>query len=68
MRVDVHAHLWSDQYLDLLDTYGSTATAVSRGRGAGLGDHGLAARFALMDSVGIDTTPVRRTGGAIFQQ
>jgi aminocarboxymuconate-semialdehyde decarboxylase len=54
MRVDVHAHLWSDDYLDLLETFGSTTTGAHRGLGAGPGDDELKARFALMDSAGVD--------------
>jgi aminocarboxymuconate-semialdehyde decarboxylase len=54
MRIDVHAHLWSEQYLDLLEGFGNTATAVHRGLGAGPADGELDARFALMESAGID--------------
>jgi 6-methylsalicylate decarboxylase len=54
MRVDVHAHLWSDDYLDLLETFGSTTTGAHRGLGAGPGDEELKERFALMDSAGVD--------------
>ena len=25
MRIDVHAHLWTDEYLDLLIRYGATS-------------------------------------------
>ncbi|MEU9608665.1 amidohydrolase family protein [Streptomyces sp. NPDC048057] len=52
MRIDVHAHVWTDDYLDLLDRYGKTDTATQRGTGAGLGGE-LDARFELMDSVGV---------------
>ncbi|KAA2258159.1 amidohydrolase [Solihabitans fulvus] len=54
MRIDVHAHLWTDDYLDLLDSYGRTDTGTQRGTGAGATEQELAARFALNDSVGID--------------
>ncbi|WP_372411728.1 amidohydrolase family protein [Streptomyces luteireticuli] len=53
MRIDVHAHLWTDEYLDLLEGYGRTDTAFQRGMGAGLGGTELEARFALMDSAGV---------------
>ncbi|MFE0420876.1 amidohydrolase family protein [Streptomyces sp. NPDC058953] len=53
MRIDVHAHVWTDEYLDLLDGYGKTDTATQRGTGAGLADHEIEARFALMDSAGV---------------
>jgi aminocarboxymuconate-semialdehyde decarboxylase len=54
MRIDVHAHVWSKEYLDMLAGFGNTATAVHRGLGAGSGDPELDARFALMESAGID--------------
>ncbi|MCE7008889.1 amidohydrolase [Kibdelosporangium philippinense] len=54
MRIDVHAHLWSEAYLDLLESYGNTATAVHRGLGAGSTDKELDARFAQMAKAGID--------------
>ncbi|WP_226470557.1 amidohydrolase family protein [Luteimonas panaciterrae] len=53
MRIDVHAHAWSEAYLDLLARLGNDRTAVHRGLGAGMTEAELTARFALMDSVGI---------------
>jgi len=53
MRIDVHAHLWSDRYLDLLGRLGNDRTAVHRGLGAGDTDQELRQRFALMDGAGI---------------
>ncbi|MER7048460.1 amidohydrolase family protein [Streptomyces jumonjinensis] len=53
MRIDVHAHVWTDDYLDLLDGYGKTDTATQRGTGAGLGEREIEERFALMDSAGV---------------
>ncbi|GLF95856.1 amidohydrolase family protein [Streptomyces yaizuensis] len=53
MRIDVHAHVWTDEYLDLLRGYGKTDTDTQRGLGAGVGDGELAARFDLMDSAGV---------------
>ncbi|NUK87629.1 hypothetical protein [Streptomyces lunaelactis] len=35
MRTDVHAHLWSEDYLRLLESYGREGTATQRGLGAG---------------------------------
>ncbi|HKM75441.1 MAG TPA: amidohydrolase family protein [Candidatus Bathyarchaeia archaeon] len=46
--IDVHAHYWTDDYLDLLVQLGKTDTATQRGMGAG-GGHELNARLALMD-------------------
>src|SRR5688572_24760025 len=53
MRIDVHAHLWSEPYLDLLARLGNGRTAVHRGLGAGPTDDELRKRFELMDAAGI---------------
>jgi aminocarboxymuconate-semialdehyde decarboxylase len=53
MRIDVHAHLWSERYLDLLVQLGNRRTAVHRGLGAGATDDELRKRFDLMDAAGI---------------
>jgi hypothetical protein len=45
MRIDLHAHLWTDEYLDLLQAFGKEDTSAQRGKGAGLGDGEIAARF-----------------------
>jgi 6-methylsalicylate decarboxylase len=37
MTVDVHAHFWTDDYLDQVAALGKTDTAAQRGRGAGDG-------------------------------
>jgi hypothetical protein len=38
MRIDVHAHYWTDEYLDLMADLGKTDTDTQRGLGAGGGD------------------------------
>ena len=48
MRIDVHAHYWTDDYLDLLAGLGKADTGIARGRGAGGGAE-LEARLRLMD-------------------
>lgn len=53
MRIDVHAHYWTDQYLDRVAALGKTDTATQRGIGAGGGAE-LDARLRLMDRAGID--------------
>jgi 6-methylsalicylate decarboxylase len=53
MRIDVHAHYWTDTYLDMLVGLGKTDTATQRGIGAGDGAE-LNARLRLMDRAGID--------------
>lgn len=54
VRIDIHAHLWSDDYLSLLDGYGRAGTDVHRGLGAGATREDLDGRFALMDEAGVD--------------
>ncbi|WP_083015380.1 amidohydrolase family protein [Mycobacteroides saopaulense] len=54
MRIDIHAHLWSDDYLALLDGYGRAGTDVHRRLGAGATREDLDGRFALMDEAGVD--------------
>ena len=53
MRIDVHAHYWTDAYLDMLVDLGRTDTATQRGIGAGGGAE-LDARLRLMDRAGVD--------------
>ncbi|MFF2550706.1 amidohydrolase family protein [Nocardia sp. NPDC058058] len=53
MRIDVHAHYWTDDYLDLLVELGKTDTDTQRGMGAGGGAE-LDARLRLMDRAGVD--------------
>ncbi len=54
VRIDIHAHLWSDEYLSLLDEHGRAGTDVHRGLGAGAVRADLDGRFALMDEAGVD--------------
>ena len=53
MRIDVHAHYWTDEYLDMITALGKTDTAAQRGSGAG-GGADLDARLTLMDVAGVD--------------
>lgn len=53
MRIDVHAHYWSDAYLDIMVGLGRTDTATQRGIGAGPGAE-LEGRLRLMDRAGVD--------------
>jgi 6-methylsalicylate decarboxylase len=52
MRIDVHAHYWTEDYLDLLAGLGRDDTGVARGLGAGDGAE-LDARLRLMDRAGV---------------
>src|SRR5580704_17173521 len=51
--VDVHGHLWTDDYLDLMEKYGKRDTWVQRKKGAGIAEEEIQKRFEIMDSVGI---------------
>src|SRR5215470_14779261 len=53
MSIDVHAHFWTDAYLDLVAALGKHDTAKQRGMGAGDGAE-LEARLALMDRAGVE--------------
>jgi 6-methylsalicylate decarboxylase len=52
--IDVHAHLWTDEYLDLVESYGKKDTNIQRGRDAGVTQAEIDKRFATMDSAGVD--------------
>jgi len=52
MRIDVHAHYWTEDYLDLLTDLGKADAGQARGIGAGGGTE-LEARLRLMDRAGI---------------
>jgi 6-methylsalicylate decarboxylase len=50
LRIDVHAHVWTDDYLDLVESYGKKDTGVQRGKGAGPSEAEMEKRFAQMDA------------------
>lgn len=52
MRIDVHAHYWTVDYLDLLVDLGKADAGAARGIGAGGGAE-LGARLRLMDRAGV---------------
>jgi predicted TIM-barrel fold metal-dependent hydrolase len=52
MRIDVHAHYWTDDYLDVLTDLGKADAGAARGLGAGDGAE-LDARLRLMDRAGV---------------
>jgi aminocarboxymuconate-semialdehyde decarboxylase len=52
MRIDVHAHYWTEDYLDLLVDLGNADAGLARGIGADGGAE-LAARLRLMDRAGV---------------
>jgi predicted TIM-barrel fold metal-dependent hydrolase len=51
--IDVHGHVWTDDFLDLMAKYGKKDVAIQRGKGAGIGETEIEKRFAMMDSAGI---------------
>lgn len=51
--VDVHAHYWTEDYLDRIADLGKTDTDTPRGMGAGDGDE-LTARLEVMGASGVD--------------
>ena len=53
MNIDVHAHFWTDEYLDIIKDLGKDDTDTQRGLGAGGGDE-LAERLKLMDKSDVD--------------
>jgi 6-methylsalicylate decarboxylase len=53
MRIDLHAHYWTDDYLDLLTGLGKADAGAARGIGAGGGAE-LEARLRLMDRAGVE--------------
>jgi aminocarboxymuconate-semialdehyde decarboxylase len=53
MRIDVHAHYFPTDYLDLLQRYGSGDTAVARGLCAGKDEGDIDKRLAMMDAAGV---------------
>lgn len=54
MRVDIHAHAWSDDYVELLARAGMPGARMLSGGGVGTTDRELNERFELMDRAGID--------------
>jgi len=52
--IDVHAHLFPEQYLDLMQRFGKTDTETQRNRKAGIASGEMDARFALMDAARVD--------------
>ncbi|WP_205510218.1 amidohydrolase family protein [Paenibacillus elgii] len=54
LNVDIHAHVWSTEYLDMLEEFGATNTSVHRGIGAEPTEQDLQTRFHFMNKAGID--------------
>ncbi|MFF3256122.1 amidohydrolase family protein [Actinacidiphila glaucinigra] len=54
MRVDVHAHYFPVDYLDLLKSFGSTRTDIARIPCAGNAEGDIDARLRTMDAAGVD--------------
>ncbi len=54
LRVDGHAHVWTKDYLDLVESYGKKDTSVQRDKGAGTSQAEMDKRFALMEAAGVE--------------
>jgi len=54
MCIDVHAHLWTPEYLDLVQSFGKTDTNTQRNKGAGTTPAEMDKRFATMDAARVD--------------
>ncbi len=54
MAIDVHAHCFPHEYLDLITRYGSKSASYARNMNAGDSKDELEARFVMMDGAGID--------------
>jgi len=54
--IDIHAHYFPSEYLNMLDRFGGseTGTAIARTFHAGIEDGELEARFRVLDEAGID--------------
>ncbi|MEQ1886843.1 MAG: amidohydrolase family protein [Bryobacteraceae bacterium] len=53
-RVDAHAHVWTKEYLDLVESFGKMDTSVQRDKGAGPSDAEMEKRFAQMDTAKVE--------------
>lgn len=51
--IDTHAHLWTEEYLDMLKDAGSTETDVARDLGAYMDDEQMQRRLKMMDDAGV---------------
>ena len=53
-RIDIHAHVWTPEYLDLMESYGKKDVWVQRNKGAGITQEEMDKRFAQMDGSGVE--------------
>lgn len=53
LRIDLHAHLWNVDYLDLVQSFGRIDTPTQRNRGATMSPGDIEKRFAMMDRAGV---------------
>ena len=54
MHIDVHAHIWPPEYIELRESYGETDIGLVRLWRSGTTDAEMEERFAAMDAAGID--------------
>src|ERR1019366_6744284 len=53
-RIDIHAHLWNTDYLDLVESFGRTDTHTQRNHGATLDPGDIDHAVAMMDAASVD--------------
>jgi len=72
MRVDVHAHLWTDDYLDMVEREGPDYLKPNvrflRKLGGMATEQDLARRFALLDEVGLDRQVLSPAGVPLYTE
>lgn len=49
-RIDIHAHVWTDDYLNMMERFGVKDTSVQRNKGASPSEAEMEKRFAQMDA------------------
>ena len=72
MRIDVHAHLWTDDYLDMVEREGPDYLKPNvrflRKLGGMATEADLARRFALLDEVGVDRQVLSPAGVPLYTE
>jgi 6-methylsalicylate decarboxylase len=61
VRIDVHAHYFPKDYLDMLQRFGSDFTPIARGMCGGDQEGDIDKRLKMMDSVGVDMQIISAT-------
>ncbi|WMB29453.1 amidohydrolase [Streptococcus didelphis] len=59
--IDTHAHLWPDEYLELLEKLGSEATQIAKDMHASWSEEDLKKRFTMMEESGVSSQVLSAT-------